>query len=1054
VALSRNFFKAWLTWITVLTLLLTVVWPVRNVSAITEYYKYITKEQTAEGVTVEETNIQTPEGPLNIYVMTVDLTNQYVKVDSLVGSKGVITTAKTTSNMAKGYGAIGAINGDYFQLEEKAPIGITVQSGNLVTSPAQRRDMYSFGLTKDNRPVFDIFSFAGTVTATVYGSQFPLYGINKPTYLAGNGISADINHLNMYTLQWGSKSRGMISGLTGMVEVVVEYDAVKEIRIDQPGVNIPQGGYVLAGHGAAGQFLTTSFQIGEPVVVNYSFAPENSNLVAAIGGQALLVDNGQVHWFSQNITGRRARTVIGSSRDGKNLYLVVVEGGNGSRGMTQEELADFMISIGAWRALNLDGGGSSAMVARMLGDQSVSVLNTPVYTSERAVPTGLGVFSTAPSGDLAGFKVSGPRFVLVGTKRSFTAKGYDVHYNPYSFDTGKINWEVSPDSGTFAGNMFSAEQSGLVTVKAVYSNVYGMYNVRILGSNDIAKVEVSPSSISLNPGESVTISVKVTTKQGAVFALQPNEYSLEMEGDIGTLTGNEFTAGDHMAVGSLAVKVDSTVSKVRVAVGAIEKPLYGFETARTLEYRDYPVGQTPGSFRLTNATEPTFRGAGAARLEYDFTQTAKTRAAYGSFTGGLALPGQPLGLGLWVMGDGGNGHWLRARIADAGDTEKLLDLTQNVDWTGWRYVSADLPDNLKFPVRLTDIYLVETEGGVQDKGVIYFDELSLKIAPTSEDINTKPPVELSEQKDIVPGVKTSLNLGSDVELIFNNPVTAPVCSFNVKQVWSTKLPASGLNLTMPLYNLTCSANGDNLEKLPSPVTVKLKVYGDINLSKAGILVWDEAKYSWSQIPCQVDKAKKTVTAKTDRLGLIGLLVNARPTPAFKDTGQNWARDLIVEMAAKKIVGGYPDGSFLPAKGVTRAEFITLLANTMGWAPEVNDKQFTDVIPKWAAGNVAAAVNRGVVKGYGDGTFQPHKVINRAEMAAMIDKALGLTISSQPSRYADAKLIPSWAVQSIRNTKASKVMLGNNNRFRPGEVANRAEATAVMVKVLNYYLNQI
>jgi len=139
--------------------------------------------------------------------------------------------------------------------------------------------------------------------------------------------------------------------------------------------------------------------------------------------------------------------------------------------------------------------------------------------------------------------------------------------------------------------------------------------------------------------------------------------------------------------------------------------------------------------------------------------------------------------------------------------------------------------------------------------------------------------------------------------------------------------------------------------------------------------------------------------------------------------------------------------------VTRAEFVTLLANTLGWGTETTDVKFKDSIPSWAEGSIAAAVNRGVARGYDDGTFQPGKVITRAEMAVMIDKALNLDNSDQPSNYDDGRQIPSWAVQSIRNTKAAGVMQGSNNMFRPKDIANRAEATAVMSKILQYYIEQ-
>lgn len=1036
---------------TILALILILVWPVGSVAAYTEVSRTSVSEPVAEGVTMQTINMKTTEGPLNIYVETVDLTNPYVKVDTMVGTGGVITKTQNVTKMAQETGAVAGINGDFFDMQEGAPTGLIVQSGQLVSSPAQRTDMYGFGLTKNNTPVFPVFNFQGTVTAPT-GSQFQLFGINKPSYLAylpDKNPSTDANRLNMYTPRWGAKSRGALPGLPGVVEMVVDNDTVTEMRVDQPGTVIPPYGYILAGQGSAAQFLTSNFKVGDPVQVNYSVSPETDNLSAAIGGMALIVDQGKRHWFTQSIPGKLARTAIGASQDGTKLYLVVVEGGKSSRGMTMEELADFMASLGVWTAVNVDGGGSTTMVVRHLGDQTASLLNKPVNSAQRNIPDGLGIYSTAPAGAFAGMVLSGPRYVMVGTKKDFTAKGYDEHFNPYSINPDDITWEVSPALGTFQGSAFTASQSGDGIVRATYDGITQEYPIKVLGSNDIAKVEVTPETIAINPGDSVTISVKVTTKQGAVFVLQPGEYDVQITGDVGTISGSKFTAGDRMAVGQLNVKIDGTVVPVKVSVGGIEKPLYGFETAKVLKYRGFPT-DIPGSFRLTTVGEPTFRGAGAARLAYDFTKATGTRASYGSFDGGLTLPGQPMGLGLWVKGDEGNGHWLRARIVDANGTEKLIDFSQEVNWQGWQHVKAIIPPDVKFPVKLTDIYMVETDGTRQDKGVIYIDELTEISAPAAGE-TVDQPSELTQQGTVLPGSVSSIQLGSDMGLTISNEDKS-VYSVTARQVWTTELPTPGYNPVMPLYNITAEADGDELNKLNGSMKIQIGVKDKGNLNKARLMYWDEDQAAWLQVPSVADAAKGVITARTSETGLFALMMDARPQPVFTDIGSSWAKDLITDMAARKLVSGYPDGRFLPAKGVSRAEFITLLGKTLGWQAETTNIEFKDAIPAWAQGSIAAAVNRGVVKGYSNGTFQPGKVITRAEMAVMIDKALGLADSSQPSNYGDARLIPSWAVQSIRNTKVTGLMQGSNNRFRPGDVANRAEATAVVANILNYYVN--
>lgn len=88
---------------------------------------------------------------------------------------------------------------------------------------------------------------------------------------------------------------------------------------------------------------------------------------------------------------REPRTAAGVSRDGRWLYLCVVDGrqANWSVGMTLPELADVFIQKGAWRAVNLDGGGSSS-IAFQRSDGTIAT-NRPSDGSARAVSTNLGV---------------------------------------------------------------------------------------------------------------------------------------------------------------------------------------------------------------------------------------------------------------------------------------------------------------------------------------------------------------------------------------------------------------------------------------------------------------------------------------------------------------------------------------------------------------------------------------------------------------------------------------------------------------------------------------
>jgi exopolysaccharide biosynthesis protein len=89
--------------------------------------------------------------------------------------------------------------------------------------------------------------------------------------------------------------------------------------------------------------------------------------------------------ISRNAEARHPRSAVGISRDGRTLWLLTVDGrSTSSVGMTVTELATTLASLGAWDALNFDGGGSTALV---IDGRVVNVPSDP--TGERAVANAL-----------------------------------------------------------------------------------------------------------------------------------------------------------------------------------------------------------------------------------------------------------------------------------------------------------------------------------------------------------------------------------------------------------------------------------------------------------------------------------------------------------------------------------------------------------------------------------------------------------------------------------------------------------------------------------------
>jgi parallel beta-helix repeat protein len=94
--------------------------------------------------------------------------------------------------------------------------------------------------------------------------------------------------------------------------------------------------------------------------------------------------------------------------------------------------------------------------------------------------------------------------------------------------------------------------------------------------------------------------------------------------------------------------------------------------------------------------------------------------------------------------------------------------------------------------------------------------------------------------------------------------------------------------------------------------------------------------------------------------------------AFQDIQQNyWAQPYIKALAAKKIIAGFPDGTFKPDQPVTRAQFAAIVSKAFSPTDQRPPLNFTDVSSNfWAYQPIESAYRGGFMTGYPGGTFQP------------------------------------------------------------------------------------
>lgn len=479
------------------------------------------------------------DGNVKAAVIEVDLNDPYVQLEVVPG-KGKFTQRSTVSAMADRTDAIAMVNGDFYNTKaEGAPIGTTVIDGELASSQSFLNDVYCLGITSDRTAAIEQFSFSGSVTAQ-NGEKRNLSGLNKTFYWEETtGLHSHIGRLHLYNDLWGGTKRGMDSYVGVPAEIMVKDNQVTAVAFEGGFDSaVPEGCYIIHGDGGAADFLKENFEVGDMIQINYQYKPEQ-DWQMVIGGHALLVDNGQMVSYTKDLSalgGVRARTAAGISKDGKTVYIVAVEGRtSSSKGITLGNLSLLMTKLGAWKAVNLDGGGSTTLVSRPLGEtERTRIINPEKNGSERSVVEGLGVFSTAPQGLIKGIFVNGSDTLLIGETVEYSLKAYDQYYNPVT-DTSVIELTEDTGLGKIDGHKFTALQAGTGNIIAVNGSSKATKSITVIGKDGLSALELSIDQKEYADGSTHQLSAKATLKDGTKKDVNASALQWSVEGFDGTI---------------------------------------------------------------------------------------------------------------------------------------------------------------------------------------------------------------------------------------------------------------------------------------------------------------------------------------------------------------------------------------------------------------------------------------------------------------------------------------------------------------------------------------
>jgi len=358
-------------------------------------------------------------GPWVVNVLDVDPARYGGTVEAALASD-LVPGRETLSALAARRGALAAVNGGYFVIGDANGTdgdlaGSSVLAGEVVSEAVDGRTSLVLPGGSGARPLITALSDRLTVTAGG-GASRELDGVNRvPGLIRGCGgtggdlpterpkhdfTCTDESELVRYTRIFGEVAPGGPGA-----EAVLDGDGtVLELREARGGA-IPADGSVLAGTGDAAEWLRLHAQPGADLEVATELRTETGPLAAGAGtavvnGGPRLVRDGRIdipayaegfHWpespefFYRFGVRRNPRTLAGTTADGR-LLLVTVDGRapGHSVGASFEESAEIMRALGARDAVNLDGGGSTAMT---VGSALVTRPSDP--TGERPIADAL-----------------------------------------------------------------------------------------------------------------------------------------------------------------------------------------------------------------------------------------------------------------------------------------------------------------------------------------------------------------------------------------------------------------------------------------------------------------------------------------------------------------------------------------------------------------------------------------------------------------------------------------------------------------------------------------
>lgn len=435
-------------------------------------YEVDTISRREVGPGIVNTIFRIPDYPLNVYMLEMDLNNPYNKIETsqphdLLGKQETLADAYTRHTQEGKYPIAGA-NANFWVVTGHGPawafmlgtqLAGSVINGKILTETNEYQNQFSGGgsytcvtsIDTDKKLWVDHTRWYGEAKCPKWDKPLEIIQFNKicnpgeltvwtPYFGKENKFRTPDDAHNIYLTLDEGESWGVNKDMTG---------TVKEIKLNEKECTLGDYDLCLTGSGSYRPYLE-SLAIGDKITINHSWKmltygvkPYIENLVegnAKVISDGVITDQNDTDGYCSQIYSRCA---YGASKDGKKLFIIVIDMSVGeyghSKGCNTRVMSEILLHAGCYNAANMDAGGSAQMMV------NGSVINKTTEGVPRAVSAKWILYSTAPRDNTIARIEFDDNNLTIPVNASYTPK--ILGYNKYGdlIDTDVHGFTLSCD---------------------------------------------------------------------------------------------------------------------------------------------------------------------------------------------------------------------------------------------------------------------------------------------------------------------------------------------------------------------------------------------------------------------------------------------------------------------------------------------------------------------------------------------------------------------------------------------------------------------------------